>query len=89
MSEDRFIREFATLCDTAIVRSRSYCHSIYHIKSMAAVLQKDFPELTEHDIEIVHYGGRHYSGTMGAEAKVIISEIPEEYFRKESVERTR
>jgi hypothetical protein len=50
----------------------------------------DFPSLVQKDVAIVHFGGRHYSGTFGIEFDApSLEAVPEAYRPVNQVETTR
>lgn len=50
-----------------VVRSRNYGSSLAKFLDFAAEARKDYPQLSDDDIEIVHYGGDRIARTFGIE----------------------
>jgi len=55
-----------------IIRTNTYGHSVAYFKKLDREIYRDFGvrRPAEEDLEIVQYGGRHYSGTFGIEFTV-------------------
>ena len=70
MSEMVVIREVApsrSLGHHCIIRTTHYGSSLGYINRLVAEARKDFPCLSDDDIEIKHYAGMRYKRTFGIE----------------------
>ena len=52
---------------TCVIRTDTYGSSLEFFIDLYNVAKEDFPKLSEKDVQIVQYGGRHYRGTFGIE----------------------
>lgn len=85
----RVIRELAEHGNVGIVRSELYSKRVSHILTLVAEAKKDFPSLSDDDMEVVYYGGDRYKRTYGVEFNVPNGEnIPDTYKRIHQLEFT-
>ena len=71
-----------------VVRSNCYGSRLDYLLQLAAAAREDFPHLTDEDIEIKHYAGRHYARTFGIEFNVPVADVPDSYKEIREVEHT-
>ena len=62
-----------------VVRTDTYAKTLQHFLNLLAEARKDFPDLSAREVEVVHYGGRHYRGTFGIEFSAKKDEVPRSY----------
>lgn len=72
----------------AVIRTNTYNKSMAHLRSLEAIALIDFPDLNPVEINVVHYGGRHYKGTMGIEFPVDGLPAPNGYSEISKLEET-
>lgn len=85
----KIIKEYVPTQKIIILRSNTYASNLQYFLNLLDEARKDFPQidLKPEDIEIVHYGGRHYRRTFGIEFRNDKEvEVPEEYFRNRKTE---
>lgn len=77
----KVIKEYCLSDDPAIgvLRTRTYAHTLKFFMGLVEVAKKDFPDLKDEDIEIVHFEGKRYRGQFGIEFKVDSENVPKEY----------
>ena len=81
------IKEYNPESQTAVIRSKYYGSNLSMFLGMFVEAQSDFPHISEDDVTIVRYGGKHYAKTFGIEFKVG-HYAPEEYTRISQLEYT-
>jgi hypothetical protein len=70
-----------------VVRMDNYGHRLSDFLTLWQQAKKDFPTLTESDVEIVHYGGRYIKGYFGLEFQSAET-IPPDYQQIRELEDT-
>lgn len=70
-----------------ILRTSTYAHSFIYFKILVKEAMKDFPELKEHTIDVIHYGGQYYKNTYGIEFNINIAP-PADYCQVKNTECT-
>lgn len=61
---------------TGVVRSNCYGSQLSYIKKLVRAAKKTFPQLTDDDIRVVHFGGDRYARTYGIEFPLLQDTIP-------------
>jgi hypothetical protein len=59
------IKEYCKKTNKCVIRTNSYSHQLDHINMLITEAKKDFPNLSDPEIEIILFAGRHYARTMG------------------------
>lgn len=63
----KIIKEHFEESNRFIIRTNTYARTLSHINNLVSKAKKDFPSLSDEDIMIIVYAGRHYKGTYGIE----------------------
>lgn len=50
-----------------IVRRPDYGSKVEDINELAEIAKRDFPQLDDNVLDLIHYGGQRYKGTYGIE----------------------
>lgn len=82
------IKEYCEYAKTCVIRENSYGSRLSKFLRLIEEAKKDFPSLTDEDIEIVKYAGERYAKTFGIEFEITNQEIPAEYIRISQLENT-
>ena len=84
MSE--IIKEFCEASSTVVFRSNAYGSQLDKFMEFFEEARKDFPELKESDVRVVHFSGKYYAKTFGIEFKT--EDAPDSYVRIQHLEYT-
>jgi hypothetical protein len=63
----KIFKEYCEEVKKCVIRTNCYGHSLEIINKLVAEARKDFPGLSDDEIEIVQFAGRHYARTYGIE----------------------
>jgi len=81
------IKEFCKSSNRAVIREDAYGSQWSKFKRLVNEAKKDFPDLNEDDVEIIHFGGERYAKTFGIEFYTVYA--PDSYSEISQLEYTR